>query len=44
MKSASVSFMALIIVGSLAAFPPTTMAELGNEITIENDETWEGED
>ena len=44
MKSASVSFMALIIVGSLAAFPPTTMAELGNEITIENDVTWEGED
>lgn len=44
MKSASVSFMALIIVGSLAAFPPTTMAELGNDITIENDVTWEGED
>ena len=44
MKSASVSFMALIIVGSLAAFPPTTMAELGNEITIENDVTWEEED
>ena len=44
MKSASASFMALIIVGSLAAFPPTTMAELGNEITIENDVTWEGED
>ena len=44
MKSASASFMALIIVGSLAAFPPTTMAELGNDITIENDVTWEGED
>ena len=44
MKSASASFLALIIVGSLAAFPPTTMAELGNEITIENDVTWEGED
>ncbi len=44
MKFVRVVFMALILVGSLAVFTPATMAELGDDITIENDVTWEGED